>query len=287
MLTAAGCAQFDSAINSRDLECNDVPEDMCHRLADHIVSLWSPSDFAEAGPVVRVHVEAADCDTVQKDLVNARCWIAGASSAIRADGSGGEGIGESYFQLADGTLFRGGEVRGRSSEPFPWSSAPLPDPRDPRTLRERAQGEGDHQLHAQLTCHDARVVTTRAALAGGCLALTMLTAAACAQVTEVVTGWELECVGGVPEDICVRLANHLAGQWDVASGGTEGPVVRVLVQPIDCGVLVRRDAAMARCWEGSASNDADANGTSEAIVLDYYERVNGTLVEEDGSVVGN
>ena len=112
MLTAAACAQIDSAINSRDLECNEVPEDMCHRLADHIVSQWSPSDFVEHGRVVRVHVEAADCDTVQKNLVNARCWTGGASSAIRADGTGGEGIGRAYYQLADGKLFSEGEVIG-------------------------------------------------------------------------------------------------------------------------------------------------------------------------------
>ena len=38
MLAAAACVPLSEAINSRDLECGEVPEDTCITIADHFVT---------------------------------------------------------------------------------------------------------------------------------------------------------------------------------------------------------------------------------------------------------
>ena len=105
MLTASACAQLNEAIHPRDLECGEVPDDICTRMANHIVSLWDPANLAESGPVVKVTV-TPDCPgfpiTRVPDAV--RCFEVGASPAGLQDGTGPAGIGGYYFLLVDGTL---------------------------------------------------------------------------------------------------------------------------------------------------------------------------------------
>ncbi len=102
MLTAAACQQVNEAINSRDLECGQVPEAICTRLADHIVGLWSPASIAESGPLVKVTLVPVDCEPNFPDMV--RCWEVEAVTAGVAEGSGGAGIVATYTQRPDGTL---------------------------------------------------------------------------------------------------------------------------------------------------------------------------------------
>ena len=134
----------------------------------------------------------------------------------------------------------------------------------------------------RLTCHDAPVVTSRPALAGACLALAMLTASGCAQINEAVNDRDLEC-NGVPDDICITLADHIVGMWDEpAARGTEGPIVRVLLRPVDCRVAERREPATTRCWEVEAST-----ATGSGISRYALQRVDGTFIGPNGKVIGN
>ena len=111
MLTATACVQLDEAINSRDLECGEVPvpDDVCVRLANDIVGKWSSSGFpvvAEAGPIVKVTVAPGHCVNVKRpDPAVARCWTVDASTAALADGSHRGGLVWTYYQTDDGRVF--------------------------------------------------------------------------------------------------------------------------------------------------------------------------------------
>ena len=104
MLTAAGCVQLNEAVNSQDLECVEVPEDICARLADDIVRVWDSE--ATEGPIVLVQVRPVACrDIGRQDPAMVRCWVVEGSTAGELDGSGGAGIGWEYFQNMDGRIF--------------------------------------------------------------------------------------------------------------------------------------------------------------------------------------
>ena len=103
MLTAAGCVQVNEAVNSRDLECTDVPEDLCTTTADHFVTLWDPESAAESGPLVKFHMRSTTCVKPRHpDAV--RCW------AVEAHPGSGAGIGGEYYQNVDGRIFDEGGV---------------------------------------------------------------------------------------------------------------------------------------------------------------------------------
>jgi hypothetical protein len=59
MVTAAACLQLNEALNSRDLECGEVPADICTRLADFMVGGWDPLNAAETWPDREGHGHAA------------------------------------------------------------------------------------------------------------------------------------------------------------------------------------------------------------------------------------
>ena len=111
MLTAAACVQLDEAVNSRDLECGEVPvpDDVCVRLADDIVGKWSSSGFpvvAEAGPIVKVTVAPGHCANVKRpDPAVERCWAVDATTRVLADGSPRGGISRTYYRTDDGRIF--------------------------------------------------------------------------------------------------------------------------------------------------------------------------------------
>ena len=102
MLTAAACAQLSEAINSRDLECGEVPEDTCITIADHFVTVREPQLLAEHGRLVKVRVRQFDCAAVREPAM-ARCLVV---EAVTETGHGaGEGLGDLYYyQRVDGTL---------------------------------------------------------------------------------------------------------------------------------------------------------------------------------------
>ena len=114
MVTATGCVPLNEAMNSRDLECTGVPDDMCVRLADDLVSQWLPSMAGQAGPIVKVTVKPVDCgeltesrEAVVRGLTiapGARCWEGTGEAAVKADGSG-MGLEFGYYQNADGRIF--------------------------------------------------------------------------------------------------------------------------------------------------------------------------------------
>ena len=120
MLTAA-CVQLNEAVNDevngRDVECNEVPDDICVRLADDL-SQWFPDRVAEHGPIVKVNVRPADCSRAiaSQGQVVARCWEGMGNAAVRADGSEGPSFGRIYYQVTDGRIFGNA---GRVLETFP------------------------------------------------------------------------------------------------------------------------------------------------------------------------
>jgi hypothetical protein len=128
-------------------------------------------------------------------------------------------------------------------------------------------------------------VTSRSILAGGCLALAMLTAAGCAQVNEAINSRDLEC-NEVPEDMCVRLADHAVGHWDAANDVQNGPIVRIVVRPIGCGDFehegMPRRPGMVRCWGAEAWAEGGAG-----VGVGYYQNADGRIFDHDGEVVGN
>ena len=74
MLTASACAQIHEAVNGRDLECGEVPEDTCITIADHFVTLWDPQLLAQYGRLVKVRVTPFDCAAVRQPAM-VRCWV--------------------------------------------------------------------------------------------------------------------------------------------------------------------------------------------------------------------
>ena len=132
-------------------------------------------------------------------------------------------------------------------------------------------------------------MTNRTALAGARLALAMLTAAACVPLNEAMNSRDLECTG-VPDDMCVRLADDTVGQYAIQPGFAEfGPIVRVLVKPRDCRTDRRYDPSWRGCWEveGFASGIADGDGAVE-VMAGYYRLLgDGTLVGYEDRVVGD
>ena len=130
------------------------------------------------------------------------------------------------------------------------------------------------------------MVKTRTALAGLCLALAMLTASACAQINEAMNSRDdLQCTE-VPEDICVMLAEDIAGHWLPSMAGQPGPVVKVTVKPVDCGELGLTIAPGARCWEGEAKVAGDGSGLGP-VHYTYYQNADGRMFDDGGTVVGN
>ena len=183
MLTASACVQVNEAIKSRDLDCREVRDDICVRLAD----LADAPSRAKFSTIVRIVVRPTDCGDIEDSgMVRrpgmVRCW--GSRHGPRAAQA-----------LALGTT----RTRTAGSSTTAERSAPT----DPPEQRHRP-------------VYDARVVTTRTALAGAYLVLAMLTAAACAQLNEAIHPRDLEC-GEVPDDICTRMANHIVSLWDPAS----------------------------------------------------------------------
>jgi hypothetical protein len=108
MLTTAACSQFNDAINKRDLQCDEVPEDICTTLADDL-SEWFPHRVAEHGPIVKVSLRPLECGAViaRRDQVVARCWEGNGNAAVRADGSEGAGFHKIYYQVTNGRIFDG------------------------------------------------------------------------------------------------------------------------------------------------------------------------------------
>lgn len=109
----------------------------------------------------------------------------------------------------------------------------------------------------------------------------MVTAAACVQLHEEVNGRDLACAG-VPDDICVRLAD-LA---DAPSRAKFSTIVRIVVRPTDCGDIedsgmVRRPG-MVRCWGAEAWAEGGAG-----VGVGYYQNADGRIFDHDGEVVGN
>ena len=104
MLTAAACVQINEVMNSRDLQCTDVPEDICITIADHFVTLLEPQLLAEYGRLMKVKVTPFDCAAVREPAM-ARCWVV---EAVSETGHGaGEWLGDLYYyQRVDGTLLR-------------------------------------------------------------------------------------------------------------------------------------------------------------------------------------
>ena len=123
-------------------------------------------------------------------------------------------------------------------------------------------------------------MTLRTALAGTCMALAMLTAAACTQSNESVSGRDLEC-NEVPDDVCTILADDIVAMWSPASAARDGPIVRVQVKPVACIVVGRLVPDGARCWEAAA-------GTPDGGTLGgyYVERVGGVLTDDEGRIIG-
>ena len=112
MVTAGACVQVNEAMNSRDLECTGVPDDICAGLADHIVRQWDPDSAAQFGPIVKVKVTRVDCGRVQVNPANVRCWEVASGTAGLFDGSRGAGVGDIYGQRVDGTIWAGDTAIG-------------------------------------------------------------------------------------------------------------------------------------------------------------------------------
>ena len=127
------------------------------------------------------------------------------------------------------------------------------------------------------------MATYRTAFAGAWMVLAMLTASACQQLNEAINSRDLECTDA-PDDICVRLADDIVGLWDARGVARDGPIERVLVNPVDCSVIKRPNPAMARCWEAAGTIAGSGGGS---IGTYYVERVDGTLTDDEGRVIGN
>jgi len=109
----------------------------------------------------------------------------------------------------------------------------------------------------------------------------MLTAGACVQLNEAINSRNLEC-GEVPDDLCSRIADDVARQWDAANAAQDGPIVTVTVAPTDCFVIEDKHPLMPRCW------DVVAKTTSEAGVGEvYYQNGDRDLVSPYRGVIGN
>ena len=96
MVTATGCVPLNEAMNSRDLECGGVPDDICTTLADDVAGHWGA--VPELDPIATVRVEPIDCGDAFEPRAMVRCWDV---EAIPADGGGYGGI---YAQNGDGNL---------------------------------------------------------------------------------------------------------------------------------------------------------------------------------------
>ena len=124
------------------------------------------------------------------------------------------------------------------------------------------------------------MVTLRTALAGGSLAIATLTATACVQLNEAINRRDLEC-GEVPDNICSRIADDIARQWDAANATQDGPIVTVTVAPTDCFAIVDKHPLMPQCWEVEAHT---TNGSGVAEV--YYQDGDRNLVSPYRGVIG-
>ena len=128
------------------------------------------------------------------------------------------------------------------------------------------------------------MVTLRTAAAGVCLALAMLAAAACVPLSEAINSRDLEC-GEVPEDTCITIADHFVTLREPQLLAEHGRLVKVRVTQFDCAAV--REPAMARCLVVEAVTET-GHGAGEGLGdLYYYQRVDGTLLGEDGAVIGN
>ena len=111
MITASACEQINEAMNSRDdLECTEVPEDICVRLADDIARQWYPQGDVLLGPTVEVSVQPVACGLVvwfqHIDPPPVRCWEATGSSPVPAGASFPvHSTSWDYYQIDDGRIF--------------------------------------------------------------------------------------------------------------------------------------------------------------------------------------
>jgi len=113
MLTTAACQAVNDAINGRDLECNDVAEDICVRLAGDTVRLWDPVAALEGGPILRVDVGPVDCGLIRDPPVPdaVQCWTvwAYADDSGETGDVGRAGVGRAYYRATDGRILDGGD----------------------------------------------------------------------------------------------------------------------------------------------------------------------------------
>ena len=100
------------------------------------------------------------------------------------------------------------------------------------------------------------------------------------QVNEAMNSRDLECNEKVPDRICVRLADEVVRECDRADATREGPIARVHVKPVACGVLGSNERGV-RCWEVEAQA---ANGAS--LGANFLQREDGSIITWDGLVVG-
>jgi hypothetical protein len=116
------------------------------------------------------------------------------------------------------------------------------------------------------------MTTHRTAIAGACVTLAMLTAGACGQVNELVTGRDVVCES-TPDDICMRVADQVASavpREDPASG----PVAKVTVTEQECGNEV---PPVVRCWHVEAETRPDARGMFNRLGGQWRLRADGML----------
>ena len=130
-------------------------------------------------------------------------------------------------------------------------------------------------------------MTYRTALAGGFMVLATLTADACQPLNEALNDRDLECTG-VPDDICATLADDTARQWAPANIAEHGPVVKVVVEQVDCvDWFDRRDPAAVRCFHADSSTVDPADGSDlGAFSETYYQYRDGRLFNYHHRLIG-
>jgi hypothetical protein len=93
ILTAGACGGSNGL---RGIECVDTPDDLCGRLAEHIVSTY-PHREPAMSPIEKVTVSPLDCADMGADLATT-CW-----SVVGTTRDGRE-ISAPYYQREDGAL---------------------------------------------------------------------------------------------------------------------------------------------------------------------------------------
>jgi hypothetical protein len=114
----------------------------------------------------------------------------------------------------------------------------------------------------------ATALTAGAALSALLVAASLLLSG-CLSVNEALTGRDLRCQD-TPELDCLRIIDHtLATHEGDVNDLDAGPIVDILVSPMDCQFVA--DATATRCWEVEISQE---RGSVSAHV---HERADGSL----------